>query len=125
MKQYTSPFNEFLLHKCRNNRKIKKYKFIFVKSEKKCTSPANEFLLHASRRTCKNATRMHFPAPYTPIHLKIDVEGTSISQQTVEPLNFAQLCRTKKSKKSQAGLCPHKYLGPCVFDTFEPSNCKL
>ena len=49
----TTAANEFLLHKCRNNRKTEKYIFFF-KSEKmhksflmkKCSSPSNEFLLH-------------------------------------------------------------------------------
>ena len=41
-KKITSPANEFLLHKCRNNREMKK---IIIK--KKCTNPLNEFLLHA------------------------------------------------------------------------------
>ena len=47
---YTSPANEFLLHKCRNNRKIN---FIFS-NLKKFTSPANEFLL----QKCRNKRKM-------------------------------------------------------------------
>ena len=42
--KFTSPANEFLLHKCRNNEKIKK--MIFFSNLKNVTSPANEFLLH-------------------------------------------------------------------------------
>ena len=42
LKKYTSPANEFLLHKCRNKNK----KIIFFSKLKKITSPANEFLLH-------------------------------------------------------------------------------
>ena len=44
MKKYTIPANEFLLHKCGNNRTMKK--MIFFSSQKKVTSPAIEFLLH-------------------------------------------------------------------------------
>ena len=42
-KKFTSPANEFLLHKYRNNRKMKKYIFFF-KTGKKITNPDNEFL---------------------------------------------------------------------------------
>ena len=40
--KFTSPANEFLLHKCRNKNRKKNY---FSKL-KKFTSPANEFLLN-------------------------------------------------------------------------------
>ena len=43
LKKFTSPANEFLIHKCRNNRKMQKSK---KKIGKIYTSPANEFLLH-------------------------------------------------------------------------------
>ena len=46
-KKYTSPSNEFLLHKCRNNRNTKK--FNFFSNLKKCRSQANEFPLHKCR----------------------------------------------------------------------------
>ena len=49
--KFTSPANEFLLHKCRNNRKIKK--MIFFSNLKNVTSPASEFLL--DRIVWKNA----------------------------------------------------------------------
>ena len=41
LKKCTSPANEFLLHKCRNKKKM-----IFFSNLKKFTSPAKEFLLH-------------------------------------------------------------------------------
>ena len=53
-KKCASPSNEFLLHKCRNNGKIKK--FTFFSNRKKCTSSANEFLLHE----CRNDRKMIF-----------------------------------------------------------------
>ena len=52
LKKFTSPANEFLLHKCRNNRKMKKR--FFFSNLKKFTSPANVFLLHK----CKNNRKM-------------------------------------------------------------------
>ena len=51
LKKMTSPANEFLLYKCRKNRKMKTLIYFF-KSEK-FTSPANEFLL--DRIEWKNA----------------------------------------------------------------------
>ena len=55
-KKFTSPANEFLLHKYRNNRKITK--LIFFSNLKKCTSPADEFLLHKCRN--KNEKMIFF-----------------------------------------------------------------
>ena len=46
MKQSTCTAKEFLLHKCRRNRKLKKCKYFF-------TSPACEFLLHKCRNNSK------------------------------------------------------------------------
>ena len=51
-KKITSPVNEFLVHKCRNDEKILKCIFFF-KFETKNTSPANEFLLHKCRNNEK------------------------------------------------------------------------
>ena len=48
-KKCTTPSNEFLLHKCRNNRKMKIMDFFFLKICKKYTSPANQFLLQKCR----------------------------------------------------------------------------
>ena len=45
-KKYTSPANEFLLHECRNNKKMKNKGNIYFSNLKKCTSPSNKFLLH-------------------------------------------------------------------------------
>ena len=50
LKKFTSPANEFLLYKYRNNRKMN---FFFFSNLKKCTSPANEFLLHKCRNKNK------------------------------------------------------------------------
>ena len=68
MRKYTSTVNEFLFHKCRNNRKIQKWSYYYINIDiiRKCgnvkkkfnfkikiTSPADEFLLHPRSRKLK------------------------------------------------------------------------
>ena len=48
LKKCTGTANEFLFHKCRNDRKIGKKSHL-----KKFTSPANDFLLHKCRNNRK------------------------------------------------------------------------
>ena len=56
-KKITSSANDFLLHKCKNNRKMRKFNFLFSNLNK-FTSPANEFLLHECRN--KNEKNNYF-----------------------------------------------------------------
>ena len=59
-KIFTSPANEFILQKYRNNRKIqKKYKFC-LSNLNKFTNPANEFLLHKCRNKRKIENVFYF-----------------------------------------------------------------
>ena len=53
LKKNSSPVNELLLHKCRNNKKMRKCEKKF-KLKKIYTSPANEFLLHKYRNKKEN-----------------------------------------------------------------------
>ena len=59
-----SPVNEFLLHKCKNNKKCGNVK----KKIEECTTPADEFLFHAGRQT-DNRTYIYHPLDkrYSPI----------------------------------------------------------
>ena len=70
MKKFTSTANEFLFHKCRNDRKIGKKSHL-----KKFTSPANDFLLHKYRnnkkmRKCKKKNQFikKYTSPANELH---------------------------------------------------------
>ena len=51
-KKFTSPANEFPLHKCKNKNGKMNF-FLFFSNLKKCTSPANELLFHKCRNKKK------------------------------------------------------------------------
>ena len=130
LKKFTSPANEFLLHKCRNKRKMKKW--FFFSNPKKITSPSNEFLLH--RIEWKNAQVLLMSFSYKGIAKKCTSPSNEFLLYRTEWKNAQVLLMSfsymhadrwtdeQTNKRTYIHPPPYKRYSPIISSTCGPNN---